>query len=99
MKNTLKIALTSVALFTSVNTFATTEGQLLTQCKTFAKSQIENIESIKSASIKSRKNRFETKLKIRTSDDRGVFLCTIERGAEPLLARVDKSAEQVAAKR
>ena len=99
MKTFLKIAVTSAALLTSINSFAASESQLLTQCKEFAKTQFNDIERIKSASIKSRKNRFEAKFKIRTAEDSGVYLCTIERGAEPSLARVDKTkAAQVAAK-
>ena len=99
MKNTVKIAIASIALISSVNTFSASEGQLLTQCKSFAKTQFENIESIKSSSIKSRKNRFEAKFKIRTADDKGLFLCTIERDAAPQLARLDKGGAQIAAKR
>ncbi len=99
MKTFLKIAVSSAALLTSINSFAASESELLSQCKEFTKTQFENVERIKSSSIKSRKNRFEVKFKIRTAEDAGVYLCTIERGSEPSLARLDKpKAEQVAAK-
>lgn len=99
MKNSVKIAISSILLFSSASTFATSESQLLTQCKTFVKSQFENASSIKSASIKSRKNKFEAKFRVRTANDRGIYLCTIERDAAPVIVRLDKNAEQLAAKR
>lgn len=100
MNTSLKAAVASVALLSSVPTFAATQGQMLTQCKELAKSQIENVERIKYASIKNRKNQFSAKLRIRTADDSAIYACTIERGGEPTLARLDKpEAEQVAAKK
>jgi hypothetical protein len=99
MKTTLKVAVTAFALLSSFHTFAASEGQLLTECKNAVKTQFENVESIRSASIKSRKNRFEAKLRVRTADDKGLYSCTIERDGAPLLARIDKNAGQnVAAK-
>lgn len=99
MKNSVKIAIASFVLFSSANSFAASESQLLGQCKSFVKNQITDVTSIKSASIKTRKNKFEAKFRVRTADDRGVYLCTIERDAAPVLARVDKGAQQIAAKR
>ncbi|MFT5573586.1 MAG: hypothetical protein ACI9FR_002521 [Cryomorphaceae bacterium] len=87
-------------MLSSFHTFAASEGQLLTQCKNAVKTQFENVESIRSASIKSRKNKFEAKLRVRTAGDNGVYLCTVERDGAPLLARIDKDTSQnVAAKR
>jgi hypothetical protein len=100
MKTTLKVAVTAFALLSSFHTFAATEGQLLTECKNAVKTQFENIESVRTASMKSRKNRFEAKLRVRTADDKGLYLCTVERNGSPLLARIDKGSDQsIAAKR
>lgn len=101
MKSLINIALTSAALLLSGNAVAAkplSENQALSQCKSLASTQFDNVKRIKLANLKTTRGQFRVKLRVRAADDKGIFLCTIERNQEAQIVRLDKNTKAVAAK-
>ena len=99
MKSLTIIALTASALLLSANTaFAKplSQNQALGQCKTLAKTQFSNIRSIKVANMKTSRGKFKVKLRVTAEQEKGMFLCTIDRDQDAQIVRLDKNAKAVA---
>ncbi len=102
MKTLINIALTSTAILLSSNAIAAkplSDNQLLGQCKTLAKAQFEDVKKVKLAKMKNTRGTFEAKLRVTSSTDKGMFLCTIERNQEATIVRLDGSHKSVAVSR
>jgi len=101
MNSLINIALTSTALLVSANAFAAkpiSQGQALGQCKSLASTQFDDVKRIKVAHMKSTRGTFKAKLRVRAADQKGMFLCTIERNQEAQIVRLDTDSKAVAAK-
>lgn len=101
MNTLLKVALSSSLLLLTSNAMAAkpmSENQKLTQCKALASTQFENVNKVKTVKIKNTRSSFKAKFKVIGTEDRGIFLCTIAKGQDAQIARVDKkSTEAIAA--
>lgn len=99
--NTLrKVALASSLLLLTSNAFAAkpmSENQKLTQCKALASTQFENVSKVKAVKIKNTRSSFNAKFKVIGAEDRGIFLCTIAKGQDAQMARLDKKATDAVA--
>lgn len=101
MNTLLKVSLTSASLLLATNALAAkplSQNQMLTQCKALAASQFENVSSVKTMKIKDSRSTFTAKFRVIGADDRGKFLCTIERNKAAQITRVDKKASEVIVK-
>lgn len=99
MKHILNTAVTSVAILISSNAIAAkplSENQLLGQCKALANSQFEEVKKVKMTKMKNTRGRFEAKFRVSSASDKGVFLCTIERGEEANIVRIDGKSASIA---
>jgi len=100
MKTLSKIALIGSSILLSSNAVAAkplTQGQALAQCKTLASTQFDNVVKTKVASIKSHRGTFKAKLRVTAENDKGLFLCTIDRNQSSEIVRIDKKTETLAA--
>ena len=100
MKTLSKIVLISSSILLSSNAIAAkplTQGQALGQCKTLANTQFDNVIKTKVASIKSHRGTFKARLRVTAENEKGLFLCTIDRNQSAEIVRIDKKAETLAA--
>ncbi|MEM7360161.1 MAG: hypothetical protein AAF431_13750 [Pseudomonadota bacterium] len=98
MKLSIASTLVAVALMTSMTVHAkSSEGQMLSQCKTAINAQFEDVNKIRLVNLKTRKNTFTAKLRVISEADRAMYTCTINGDEQPQLARVDRKNTQVAA--
>jgi len=101
MKSLLNIALTSTALLlasTTVSAKPLSEGQALAQCKSLASTQFDNVKRIKLAHMKSTRGQFKAKLRVKSENEKGMFLCTIDKNQEAEIVRLDTKAKTIASK-
>jgi hypothetical protein len=101
MNKLLKIALTSTSLLLTTNAIAAkplSQNQKLTQCKALASSQFENVSNVRSLKIKNARSTFSVKFRVVGDNDRGMFLCTIEKNQEAQIARLDKTTSEALVK-
>ena len=99
MKTLIKLAVTTSTILLANNTLAAkplSDSQLLGQCKNLAASQLEDVKKVKVAKMKNTRGTFEAKLRVSGANDRGMFLCTIERGQEANIVRLDAANARVA---
>lgn len=86
MKNSIK-AVTLASIFTlSLSAHAAgskSDSTMLTECKTSVAAQIENLDNIKVAHVKSRRDVFKAKFRVSANGERSVVVCTIE-GDQPV---------------
>ena len=100
MKTLSKIVLISSSILLSSNAIAAkplTQGQALGQCKTLANTQFDNVVKTKVASIKSHRGTFKARLRVTAENEKGLFLCTIDRNQSAEIVRIDKKSETLAA--
>ncbi len=100
MKALSKIVLIGSSILLSSNAIAAkplTQGQALGQCKALASTQFDNVIKTKVASIKSSRGTFKARLRVTAKNDKGLFLCTIDRNQSTEIVRIDKKAETLAA--
>ncbi len=100
MKSLSKIVLIASSVLLTSNAIAAqplTQGQALGQCRALASTQFDNVIKTKVASIKSHRGTFKAKLRVTAENDKGLFLCTIDRNQNTDIVRVDKKAETLAA--
>lgn len=100
MKTLINIAVTTTAILLSANTFAAkplSDNQLLGQCKNLASGQFQNVKKVKLTKMKNTRGTFEAKLRVIAENDKGMFLCTIERGQEANIVRLDNANQSLAA--
>jgi hypothetical protein len=100
MKSLPTFALTASALLLSANIAMAkplSQNQALGQCKTLAETQFDNIKSIKIATMKTTRGTFKVKLRVTAKEEKGMFLCTIERDQDAQIVRLDKDVKAVAA--
>jgi len=101
MKLFVNVVLIGSALLLSTNAIAAkpfTQGQALSQCRALANTQFEDVTRFKAIHMKTKRGQFKAKLRINTANERGMFLCTVERDQEAQIVRLDKSADAIAAK-
>jgi len=101
MKSLLNIAIASTTLLLSTQAFAAkspSQNEMLGHCKTLAKSQFDNVKKVKLSKLKHSRGTFEAKLKVIAAEERGMFLCTIERDQEATIVRLDQPSNPIAAK-
>lgn len=99
MKTLSKIVLIGSSILLSSNAIAAkplTQGQALGQCKALASTQFDNVVKTRVASIKSNRGIFKARLRVKAENDKGLFLCTIDRNQSAEIVRIDKKAEAVA---
>ena len=101
MNNLLKITVAGASLLLTSNAIAAkpmSQNQKLTQCKSLANAQFENVKVIKTVKIKNNRVGFNAKFKIVGENDRGIFLCTIATGEEAKITRLDKTTPKAVVK-
>jgi Tfp pilus assembly protein PilW len=99
MKTLLTTALIAATLILSSTTAIAkplSKNQALSQCKALANAQFEDVKNIKIASMKTTRGQFKAKLRVRAENDKGMFLCTIERDQDAQIVRLDKPQKAVA---
>ena len=102
MKSLLTLVLTTSTLLLSTSAFAAkpmSQGQAFSQCKELANTQFDNVKRVKLAHMKNSRGQFKIKLRVTAEDEKGMFLCTIERDQAAQIVRLDKDASSVTAKK
>jgi len=100
MKSLTNILLFSTVAFFSSNTLAAkplSEGQALGQCKRLASTQFDNVTKTRLASMRTVRGTFKVRLRVISENERGLFLCTIDRNQSAEIVRLDKQIESIAA--
>ena len=93
MKNLTKVLFSSSLILLSFNALAAStmsENQMVTQCKTLASAQLDNVKNVKVLTIKKNRFGFKSRFKVIGELERGIFLCTIAKGQDATIARIDK---------
>ncbi|MFQ3244336.1 MAG: hypothetical protein ACI9SP_000964 [Arenicella sp.] len=99
MKSLSTIALTASVLLLSANIATAkplSQNQALGQCKALADTQFDAVKSIKIATMKTVRGTFKVKLRVTAEEEKGLFLCTIERDQDAQIVRLDKDVDAVA---
>ena len=100
MKTLRNISITAAAILLSSNALAAeplSDSQLLGQCKNLAKGQFEDVKRVKMTNMKSTRGTFKAKFRVTSKNDKGMFLCTIERGQDADMVRLDSATSRIAA--
>lgn len=100
MKSLPTFALTASALLLSANIAIAkpiSQNQALGQCKALAETQFDNVKNIGIATMKTTRGKFKVKLRVTAQDDKGMFLCTIDRDQDAQIVRLDKDVKAIAA--
>ena len=94
----IAIAATTCLIFDSA--FAAkplTENQLLGQCKALASSQFENVTKVKMTNMKNTRGTFRAKFRVTAENDKGMFLCTVEKKQIANIVRLDTQNNRITA--
>jgi hypothetical protein len=100
MKSLSTSALTASAVLLSANIATAkplSQNQALGQCKALADNQFDKVKSIRVAKMKTVRGPFKVKLRVTAEEEKGMFLCTIERDQDAQIVRLDKDVKAVAA--
>jgi len=98
LKNKLILAAVSTfslaILSTSVNaaSFVSNDAQNLTQCSSLVKSQVGDVERMKTAGIKSKSRSFTVKYNVTNNGERSVVQCKLAKGKAPAVSCLKGSA-------
>jgi len=100
MKDSIIISFTAASLLVTSTGFAhkaATDSELLGRCKNLVNNQIQDVKKMKLSYMKNTLGKFKAKLRFYSNNDKGIILCSINRGELPTIARLDKPVERLVA--
>ncbi len=98
MKALLKstVVMTAVLMTVTATAAQASQNKHLTDCKSMINAEFNDVKRIKLAGLKERRGNFTAKFRVSADGQRASYTCTVEKDAEPQIARTDRPTQQVA---
>lgn len=99
MKSLIATSLITVLVLSTSQAYAgkrMTDSQLYTQCKTTAVEQLGKLKSSRLIKLKRHGQKFTAQFRVKTAQDKGMYLCTINPDQGVIIARIDAKSSNVA---